>query len=248
MGRVISSGSAAFDDLRAALLADPALRSELEAALDLNVRRVNPTDRANRFGSGAAVEWILACVAFAAGVLSIPGGHNMNGFDLRDVRHDARGLWSVKSQTKRGEWRISNGLGGSGAGLRDATVFVSPSLPGITLVDPARHADVAARAVEKSDAVTLPARVVEEHARSHPECVAACAMPTNPGTGEEDPWMDYVENLLSPDRFPRLSRLFAASKPVAGTLTGELQKLIALRDAGQISPAQFDALVDRLGE
>lgn len=244
---MVTSGSQAFDDLRVALMRDASLRSELEAALDLNVRRVNPTDRANRFGSGAAVEWILASVAFTAGVLSIPGGHNANGFDLRDLRDDARGLWSVKNQTKRGEWRITNGLGGSGAGFKDATIFVSPSLPGITMVDPAIHKDVAARVVVKSDAVTLPAKAVEEHAWEHPECVAPCAMPENPRTGDEDPWMDYVENLLAPERFPRLSRLFVSAKPIRGTLTSELQSLLALRDSGQITSGQFDQLVGKLG-
>lgn len=242
-----SSGSQAFDALRDALAKDRHLRSEVEAALDLNVRRVNPTDRANRFGSGAAVEWILATVAYASGVLSIPGGHNSNGFDLRDLRKDARGLWSVKNQTKRGEWRITNGLGGSGSGFVDATVFVSPSLPGLTFVDPAIHLEVSSQVVVKSDAVTLPPRVVEEHARQRPECVAPCSMPTNPGTGSEDPWMDYVENLLSPDRFPQLSRLFVASKPVSGTLTTELQSLVAMRDRGQITPEQFDMMIRRLG-
>lgn len=241
------SGSDAFDDLRKELLRTPALRSELEAALDLNVQRVNPTDRANRFGSGAAVEWILACVAFSAGVLSVPGGHNANGFDLRDLRADARGLWSVKNQTKRGEWRITNGLGGSGAGFKDATIFVSPSLPGLTYVDPRIHTDVADQVVVKSDAVTLPARVVEEHAQARPECVASCVMPKNPGTGVEDPWQDYVENLLAPERFPRLSRLFAAASPVAGTLTSELMKLVELRDAGAISADDFRVLVGKLG-
>lgn len=244
---MLSSGSDAFDDLRDALARDASLRSELEAALDLNVRRVNPTDRANRFGSGAAVEWILASVAFTGGALSIPGGHNANGFDLRDLRDDARGLWSVKNQTKRGEWRITNGLGGSGAGFKDPTIFVSPSLPGLTLVDPRVHTDVAARVVVKSDAVTLPAKAVEEHAWDHPECVATCTMPSNPGTGDEDPWMDYVENLLTPERFPRLSRLFVAAKPTTGTLTSELQSLLALRDTGAITPEQFDELVRKLG-
>lgn len=244
---MITSGSAAFDDLREALGTDRHLRSEVEAALDLSVRRVNPTDRANRFGSGAAVEWIIAAVAYAAGVLSIPGGHNSDGFDLRDLRQDARGLWSVKNQTKRGEWRITNGLGGAGGGFKDPTVFASPSLPGLTFVDPALHTDVSSQVVTKSDAVTLPARVVEEHALQRPECVAPCSMPTNPGTGTEDPWMDYVENLLSPDRFPQLSQLFVASKPVRGTLTSELQALVGMRDSGQITPEQFDVMLRRLG-
>lgn len=243
-----TSGSGAFDSLRDALRTNHGLRSELENSLDLNVHRVNPTDRANRFGSGAAVEWILAAAAFAVGALSIPGGHNANGFDLRDLRNDARGLWSVKNQTKRGEWRISNGLGGSGAGLRDATIFVSPSLPGLTFVDPSIHLEVTDHVVLKADAVTLPARAVEEHAQRHPECVAICAMPSNPGTGQEDPWMDYVENLLTPDRFPRLAQLFVASKPSAGTLTSELMNLVALRDAGKITPEQFANFVDHLSK
>lgn len=241
------SGSKAFDVLRDALSKDRHLRAELEAALDLNVRRVNPTDRANRFGSGGAVEWILAAIAYAAGILSIPGGHNSNGFDLRDLRTQARGLWSVKNQTKRGEWRLTNGLGGAGGGFTEPTVFVSPSLPGLTLVHPEVHTAVSSRVVFKSDAVTLSPKVVEEHARSRPECVAPCSMPTNPGTGTEDPWMDYVENLLSPDRFPQLSRLFVAAKPIRGTLTSELQALVAMRDSGQITSDQFDVLISRLG-
>lgn len=243
----MSSGSKAFDDLRDALIRDGHLRSEMEAALDLNVRRVNPSDRANRFGSGAAVEWILAAVAYAAGVLSIPGGHNSNGFDLRDLRDDARGLWSVKNQTKRGEWRITNGLGGAGSGFQDATIFVSPSLPGLTFADPAIHMDLAVQVVNKADAVTLPARAVVEFAEAHPECVARCVMPTNPGTGDEDPWMDYVENLLAPSRFPQLSRLFVASKPTSGTLVSELQALVAMRDEGKITEEQFAVLVARVG-
>src|ERR1700756_3616646 len=115
-GMTTGSGSAAFDAIRSVMETSPALRAELENALDLNVRRVNPTDRANRFGSGAAVEWILAAVAYATGLLPVPGGHNANGFDLRDIREGARGLWSVKNQTKSGEWRITNGLGGAGGG------------------------------------------------------------------------------------------------------------------------------------
>jgi hypothetical protein len=243
----VTSGSHAFDDLRNALIKSTALRGELEAALDLNVRRVNPTDRANRFGSGAAVEWILASVAYAAGVLSIPGGHNSNGFDLRDLRDQARGLWSVKNQTKPGEWRITNGLGGAGGGFVDATVFVSPALPGLTFVDPSIHGDVAARVAVKSDAVTLPSRAVLDHARARPECVAPCAMPTNPGTGQDDPWMDYVESLLSADRFPQLSSLFIASKPVTLNLATELKLLVSMRDSGQISEAQFDLMIRKIG-
>lgn len=242
-----TSGSDSFDALRDVLNRDAHLRAELEAALDLNVRRVNPTDRANRFGSGAAVEWILAAAAYAAKVLTIPGGHNANGFDLKDLREDARGLWSVKNTTKRSDFRLTNGIGGAGAGFTEPVVFLSPALPGITFIHPRLHKDVAEKVEVKSDATILKFRVVEEHAKRHPECVATCRMPTNPGTGQDDPWMDYVESLLSADRFPQLSRLFAVSKPTRGTLTSELQALVAQREAGNISRAQFDALVSRLG-
>lgn len=244
-----SSGSPAFDALRDALVRDSGLRSELEAALDLNVHRVNPSDRALRFGSGGAVEWILAATAFTAGVLSVPGGHNANGFDLRDLKADAKGLWSVKNATapSKSDFRLTNGIGGAGAGFTEPVVFLSPHLPGLTFVDPMIHRDVAARVKAVADATVLSFRAVADHADAHPECVAPCRMPRNPGTGLDDPWMSYVEDLLSPNRFPRLSTLFAAAKPAASSLAGELQALVAQRDAGNISAEQFDVLVRRLG-
>lgn len=241
-----SSGSEHFDALRDALALDGHLRSELEAALDLNVRRVNPSDRANRFGSGAAVEWILAAAAYAAKILTVPGGHNANGFDLRDLRDDARGLWSVKNTTKRSDFRLTNGIGGAGSGFVEPVVFLSPALPGITFVDPTVHTEVSQQVIRKPDATILKFAVVARHAREHPECVAPCRMPKNPGTGLDDPWMDYVESLLSADRFPQLSNLFAAAKPVKSSLSAELQALVAQRDAGNITHEQFNILLARL--
>lgn len=241
-----TSGSRQFDALRSALIGQPGLRAELESALLLNVQRVNPTDRANRFGSGAAVEWILAAVAFAAGVITLPGGHNLNGFDLQDFREASRGLWSVKNQTKKGDFRISNGLGGGGRGLVDATVFLSPALPGLTFLDPARHLDAAARAKSTGDAVVLPFSAVAQHATDHPECVAPCAMPANPGTGTDDPWMDYVENLLTGGRFPLLAQLFVRSAHAESTLTSELKALAQMRRAGELDERRYQLALDRL--
>lgn len=244
-----SSGSDAFDKFRDALVSNKSIHRELERALDLNVHRVNPSDRAGRFISGGAVEWILAATAYKAGVLAIPGGHGANGFDLRDLLEDARGLWSVKNSTtdKKSAYRLSNGLGGGGAGFVDATVFLSPHLPGIVFGDPDVHTRLAAQQQEKGDAVVLPFAAVAGHAEAHPECVAKCDMPVNPGTGTHDAGMDYVENLLTPEHFPDLSGLFVAAKPVAGTLVSELQVLVDKRDAGAITEAQFDELVRKIG-
>lgn len=215
--------------------------------MDLNVRRVNPSDRANRFGSGAAVEWILAAAAFSAGVVTVPGGHNTNGFDLRDLMSEVRDdLWSVKNQTKRGAFRISNGLGGGGRGLVDPTVFLSPALPGITFVHPTHHPETAAEAVRNPDAIILPFAAVKSHAERHPECVAACAMPRNPGTGADDPWLDYVASLLSPERFPRLSKMFVQSKPANRSFSDEVVRLATLRDEGAITSEQFADLISKL--
>lgn len=241
-----SSGSVQFDALRSALTGQPGLRAELENALLLNVQRVNPTDRANRFGSGAAVEWILAAVSFAAGVITAPGGHNVNGFDLQDFRQEARGLWSVKNQTKRGDFRISNGLGGGGRGLVDATVFLSPGLPGLTFLDPTLHREAAGLARLTGDAVVLPFSAVARHAATHPECVAPCSMPSNPGTGTDDPWMDYVENLLTSGRFPLLEQMFVRSAAVELNLPGQLKALAEMRRSGALDDRQYQLAVDRL--
>lgn len=248
LSTTVSSGSVPFDTLRDALAADAGLRAELESALRLNVHRVNPSDRANRFGSGAAVEWILASVAYAAGVLSIPGGHNANGYDLRALREDARGMWSVKNQTvaSGAAYRLTNGLGGSGKGFVEPTVFLSPALPGLVFADPAIHTGIAAKVYGTDDATMLGFAAVRAHAAAHPECVAVCDMPVNPQTGDEDPWRAFIESILAPAQYPRLSKMFEAAKPTSGTFASQLQAVTALYDAGTLTRAQFDDAVAAL--
>ncbi len=128
----------------------------------------------------------------------------------------------------------------------EPTVFLSPALPGIVFADPNHHEHIAAQSIAKADAVVLPFRAVLAHADDHPECVVPCVMPKNPGTGIDDPWIDYVSSLLSPERFPRLSTMFIASKPVSSSLSDEIVRLAALRSAGTISDSQFDDLVTKL--
>lgn len=239
------SGSEPFDRLRDMLARDSALHAEVEAALRLNVDRVNPTDQGNRFVVGGAVEWIIAAAAWAAGALSLPGGHSQRGFDLMALQGAARGLWSVKSQSaaKRSAFRITNGLGGAGRGFAEPTVFVSPNLPGLVLIDPVQHAEVASRAQQKKDAVVLPFGAVLAHAIANPACVAPLSAPANEGRGRENPFLAYSQTILTPDRFPRLSTMFGAAKHSSGTVTDEVMRLLALRDTGTITPSQFDDLL-----
>jgi hypothetical protein len=248
-GSNASSGSSNFDLLRDMLARDAALRSELESALRLNVDRVNPTDPGNRFVVGGAVEWIIAAAAWAAGALSVPGGHSARGFDLMDLQQAARGMWSVKSASSKAksEWRISNGLGGAGRGFDDPTVFVSPHLPGLVYVDPELHADVTSRARQNKDAVVIGFGVIVEHAAARPECVAPLRAPANEGRGAENPFLASSQTVLTPDRFPRLAQMFAASKPATGSKAEQALQLIAAKNAGDLTDDQFNTLIRTLG-
>ena len=241
-----TSGSPEFDALRDRLVADDSPREELEAALRANVHRIDPTDRANRFGSGAAVEWIIAAAAYQAGILSVPGGHNSDGFDLQALRDRVRGLWSVKNTTKASGFRLTNGMSGAGRGFTEAVILLSPALPGLTFADPETHPDVAAAVQQKDDHTLLPLRDALRHAEEHPECVAPIRMPVNPKTGRDDPWMDYVKSLLEPQRFPRLSQLFLDAVPPQRSLATEIVELAKLRDAGVLTEAQFEAAITRV--
>lgn len=243
-----SSGSSTFDLLRDTLAKDAGLRAELESALRLNVDRVNPTDPGNRFVVGGAVEWIIAAAAWAAGALSVPGGHSARGFDLMDLQQAARGMWSVKSASSKAksEWRITNGLGGAGRGFSDPTIFVSPHLPGLVYVDPDLHGHVTAKARQNKDAVVIGFGVISAHATDHPECTAPLTAPANEGRGAENPFLAYAQTLLTADRFPRLAQMFAASKPATGSKVEQALQLVLAKNAGEITEEQFNALINTL--
>jgi hypothetical protein len=197
------SGSTHLDRLRVAMESS-GLRGEVEAALQLLIDRVDPGDRGARFVIGTAVEWIIASAAWSAGVLSAPGGHSVDGFDLQDLEDQAKGLWSVKSsfQPKGSTFRISNGMGGSGKGLMDPTVFLHPRLPGMVLVDPHAHPEVVATVRQKADGTDLPFAELRTHAERTPECVIALRMPVNEHRGKEDAALLFTQGLLTADRFP----------------------------------------------
>ncbi|AKU14951.1 SHOCT domain-containing protein [Luteipulveratus mongoliensis] len=244
-----SSGSEAFDRLRGAMVAGSPVRSECEAALQLLIDRCDPGDRGNRFVVGAAAEWVVASAAWSVGILSAPGGHNVDGFDLQDLQEAARGLWSIKAsfQEKAAPFRISNGLGGAGRGMTDPTVFLHPRLPGLVLIDPEVHTDVAARVESKQDGTVLAFRPIADHAVAHPECVIEMRVPANEHRGTEDAALLFTKGLLTTERFPRLSDIFRASEPRrGGTVVDEIRGLDELRASGALTKEQFDEAVKQV--
>lgn len=243
-----TSGSDAFDRFRDVLASDESLRAELERALQLNIDRVNPSDRGNRFIFGGTVEWVLAAAAYAAGVLTVPSGHGTDAFDLVDLAREARGLWSVKTQSGKTpqDFRISNGLGGAGKGLTSSTVFVSPHLPGLVFLDPALHLEALTGIKATGDATILRHASVAEHAALHPACVAPLRIPKNAGTGTEDPLVEYVRSLVTPTHFPRLSRLFREASHEGVSLAEGLVALAELRARGLLTEAEFAQVKEKL--
>ncbi|MTB71373.1 hypothetical protein GGG17_05195 [Arsenicicoccus sp. MKL-02] len=244
VGESGTSGSPAFDELRASMGRDHAVRSEVENSLQLLIDRCDPSDRGNRFVVGASVEWIVAAAAWSTGILSAPGGHNVDGFDLQDLQDQARGLWSVKAsfQPKPTAFRITNGLGGAGRGLTDPTIFIHPRLPGIVLVHPAVHDDVAAEVKAQPDGTTLAFRPIADHARARPSCVIPLRVPENEHRGKEDAALLFAKGLVSPERFPRLSGIFTAAEPKrGGSVVDEIRALAAMRDSGVLTDEDFSA-------
>lgn len=242
-----TSGSAEFDLLRDKIRDDRQLRNEIEALMLLVVETYNPTDRGVRFITGGIGEWMLALAGYTAGVLSTPAGHNANGFDLQGVLSQSKALWSAKGSNRAGgDFIISNGRNGPGAGLTQPTVFWSPDLPGLVYVDPARHHEVANAQKQLKDSTVLVKSAVAAHAKAHPECVIELVVPENPGTANNDPAFEAVKVLIAGGNFPRLRRMLDDAAKVDSSLVGQLKELQAMRTAGHISDDQYDAAVKKI--
>jgi hypothetical protein len=65
--------------------------------------------------------------------------------------------------------------------MTHSTVFLGPSLPGITYVTPNIHLTVIGTLRNTGDGWTLPRKALLEHAQSYPHCVIPFGMPRNPG-------------------------------------------------------------------
>jgi hypothetical protein len=242
-----TSGSSQFDLLRRHLETQPTVRREMENAFAFLLARANPSDRAARFVVGGAVEWIVAAAAWSAGVLTNPAGHNANGFDLADLLDDAKGLWSIKfsAAPSPGDFRLTNGIGGAGKGFVEPTIFVHRKLGGLVYIDPVLHPEVVAEAIQKSDAVTLPFKVVARFATEHPECVAVVEVPVNEGQAANDPFA-FVKELLAPAHFPNLAKVFLDADPVSLPVSEELKSIAVLHADGMLSDEERTLAIAKL--
>lgn len=242
-----ASGSLEFDRLKAHLEQDRAVRNEVRDALFALTEEINVTDRGSRFIAGGAIEWILAAACWSAGVIVLPEGHNADGYDLAAVRSELRGLFSIKSSLSRiSDFRISNGMHGSGRGFVEPTIFLHPRLGGLVFADPALHADLASAARETGDAVVLSLAAVGRHAAAHPECLIELEVPANQGRGEYDAALEYAKGLILGRNYRNLRRVFDDVTRAGSTPAQEIERLRALRDDGTLTPAQFELALDRL--
>lgn len=242
-----TSGSPEFDQLRTAISSDRQLRNEVESLMLLLVETYNPSDRGVRFITGGIGEWMLAFAAYSAGVLSMPAGHNANGFDLQGLLSRAKGLWSVKGSNRSGgDFIITNGRNGPGAGFVEPTVFWSPDLPGMVFAHPALHDSVVAGQRALKDSTVVSKHVIAAHAHEHPECVIAIEVPENPGTATKDPAFEAVKLLVEGGNFPRLRRMLEDAEKVDSSLVGQLQALRSMRDSGDLTDEAYSAAVRKV--
>ena len=155
-------------------MSDPQLGQELQWLLRVSVENFNPSSRANRFIIGALVEWGIALAAFAAGILTLPQGHDADGDDVAGLRDAAKYRWSVKSsfsKQKSYQFIIQNVRGRKddpGEPQMEETLFLHPLLPGIVHVDPAVHSQVLESLRFDGDAWVLPLQALVHHAQLMP--------------------------------------------------------------------------------
>lgn len=246
-GNITANGVTEFDLFRDAVRGDRQLRNEIENLMLLVVETYNPSDRGVRFITGGIGEWMLALAAYSAGILSIPAGHNADGFDLHSVLSQSKALWSAKGSNRSGgDFIISNGRNGPGSGLTQPTVFWSPELHGLVYVDPALHIEVASAQRQLKDSTVLTKAVVLQHALDHPECVIGLVVPENPGTASLDPAFEALKVLIQGGNFPRLRRMLDDASKAESSLVGQIRLLKEMQKAGDLTEEQYDAAIAKL--
>lgn len=244
----VPSGSDDWDRLKAAIESDVQLKAEIEWLLLLSLETYNPSDGGNRFITGAIGEWMLAFAAYAAGVLTLPDGHSATGHDLRSLRTQAGEMWSVKSASKPGgNFKITNGQGGAGKGMTTPIVFWSPEFDGMVYAHPSFHPWVKTAEYSVRDGMVIPKKVIHQHAKDNPSCFIPLRIPVNPGTATRDPGFEAVKLLVEGPQFVRLKKMLEdVAFQENTTVVSQLRALQAMRSAGELSDAAYDAAVHKV--
>jgi hypothetical protein len=217
----------------------------MEIAMSALLERLNPSDRGTRFLTGGAYEWIMAVACWASGIQVLPGGHSENGFDLLDYMNSLKGLWSIKSFTSsnlNGSLRIINKMSPAHVEFSHPTIFISPDLPGLTLLDPAIALGYAGAVTENEEAVSLLGRLVKKYASDNPEFVIPFQAPVNPGNGNESPQLDIVASILMSGTYPNLGPVVTKMRQIANTVTF----LRSQYSSGEIDEATFQKMLANL--
>ena len=241
----------AFQQLRQRWSTNSGLGLEVLRASHEIINRYDVSDRANRFVVGHYMEAVLAATFYAAGLITPPAGANADGFDLQGITANFRDVMSVKCSFTPGQgFRITNGMNGPGRGWTDATLFMSPSLPGIVYASPALHPLLAAEVRTASDATLLGLRALTEHAARAQECVIPIAVPANPRTGRGTLGADVFRQIVGdqPGMYPELSRVLVRARMAAegGDAMEQVTQILTWEREGRITTLQREQMVDRL--
>jgi len=211
----------AFEILKASFSKNPEIRNEVELALTAVLERLNPSDRGTRFLTGGAYEWVIAVAAWASEIQIFPGGHSENGFDLLEYMESLKGVWSVKSFTGEslsGSLRIVNKMSPVHVEWTQATIFISPDLPGIVFFDPKLAPIYASMAKENDEAVSISGAYIKKYAEDNPDCVIPLKAPVNPGNGKESPQLDIVSSILTSGTYTHLGPVMNKMRQMATTV------------------------------
>ncbi len=228
----------------------PKVRVEFERALNEVIGRVNVTDRSGRFVVGDAVEYLVAAAFYSAGVPLTPrGSGNADDYDIDTCVGELKTTFSVKSSFPRkiGTIRLKNKMVGLTAWTwSEPTLFVIRET-GIVYAEPKTHVQLAAKVHDTKDAYSLNVRDIRAHAVEHPECLVTATVPVNPGTGKENAGRALFRDIIDHPSYPTLRSILERENLRSGRAVFEaLDDLKGRLERGEITPQQYQALVDRV--
>ena len=241
-----------FSKLAKALKESPSLQKETEQAMGAILEKHNPSDRAERFVFGGAIEWVMAITCWIAGIRSLPGGHGQNGFDLMELKNGIQGMWSLKSSASskvsgnvnlRNNQRTSSQQGKAQDLYLHPTVFIGPYLPGITYFDPKLATGYASKFDYDEDAVKFKVSLIADYAKNNPGMVIPFNFPSNPGlTSTEDPNWKIVANILTSGTYSELS----APVKTLQQASDQVRALKSLHQSGKLTDSQWQDSINQI--